>query len=345
MRLLILGGTWFVGRAMAEAALAAGWEVTCFNRGRSGRDVAGVVTIRGDRTVEADVDELVRHGPWDAALDTGAYAPADARVAVDALSGLVGSFALVSTVSAYQEWPSAAVDEASPLWSSRVDAAESDSDIAALARPIAYGTLKAGCEQLVRDRYGDGRTLLLRPGVVLGPAEYVGRLPALLRRAAQGGRMLATGYPDRAIQPVDVRDLADFIVGMIGGGNAGSYNVVAPSGYGTYGDLLGACVEVTHGGTELVWLDDRWLVSQGAREWTELVLWRGAPGTWSVDGRRAERAGLRCRPLVATVTDTWEWLQREQPVEHPRQGEHGLAADREAELLAAWDRRVRAGPD
>jgi nucleoside-diphosphate-sugar epimerase len=201
--------------------------------------------------------------------------------------------------------------------------------------PYAYGTLKAGCEQAVREVYSDD-ALIFRPGVVLGPYEYVGRLPALLRRAARGGRMLAAGDPAQPIQPVDVRDLGDFILRLIEAGSGESFNVAAPHGHATYGDLIGGCVEATGSGAELVWVDSQWLADRGVREWTEVPLWRTPAGTWAVDASRARAAGLVCRPLRDTVSDTWRWLQVEEPVPHERQAEHGMDPVREAELLAAW---------
>src|SRR5439155_1304415 len=214
-----------------------------------------------------------------------------------------------------------------------------DPDIAAMPGPYAYGTLKAGCEQAVREVYGD-EALILRPGVVVGPYEYVGRLPVLLGRAAQGGKMLAAGPADQPVQPVDVRDLTDFILRLIGAGTGGVFNVAAPHGHATYDDLLSACVEATGSWAELVWVDPAWLAEQDVRQWTEIVLWRTPAGTWAVDASRAHDAGLGCRPLWATVVDTWRWLQVEQPVPHERQAEHGLDPAKEARLLAAWDAEV-----
>ncbi|MBT8226137.1 MAG: NAD-dependent epimerase [Dactylosporangium sp.] len=336
MRLLILGGTWFLGRTVAEAAIARGWQVTCFNRGRTGRDVPGAESVRGDRTVAADVARLADHGPWDAVVDTSVYEPPDVLLTAGALCGVVDQYVLVSTVSAYQRWPHEPVSEASPLWPSRPDAREADPDIAAMPVAYGYGTLKAGCEQAVVQAYGDA-ALILRPGVVLGPYEYVGRLPALLHRAQRGGRMLAAGEPDQPIQPVDVRDLTEFTLNMIEAGKGGAFNVTAPHRHATYGGLIDACVQAAGSGAEPVWIPSRWLMDRGVRQWTEVPLWRTPEGTWAVDSSRAQAAGLACRPLRDTVSDTWNWLQIEQPVPHERQAEHGMDPEREAELLAAWD--------
>jgi nucleoside-diphosphate-sugar epimerase len=184
--------------------------------------------------------------------------------------------------------------------------------------------------------YGDG-ALILRPGVVIGPHEYVGRLQTLLGRAAQGGRMLAAGDPAQPIQPVDVRDLTDFTLALVAGGVSGVFNVAAPDGHATYGALLDACVEATGAAAKLVWVDAAWLAEQDVRQWTEIPLWRTPAGTWAVDASHAHRVGLVCRPLRETVLDTWRWLQVERPIPHERQAEHGLDPAKEARLLEAWD--------
>jgi nucleoside-diphosphate-sugar epimerase len=152
--------------------------------------------------------------------------------------------------------------------------------------------------------------------------------------------MLAAGPADQPIQPVDVRDLTDFTLRLIDAGTVGVFNVAAPQGHATYGDLLGACVEATGSRAELVWADPAWLAQQDVRQWTEIVLWRTPAGTWAVNASRARDAGLTCRPLRATVLDAWRWLQAGQLVPHERQAEHGLDPAKEARLLAAWEAEV-----
>jgi nucleoside-diphosphate-sugar epimerase len=145
---------------------------------------------------------------------TGAFEPLDVASTAGVLADVVGCYVVVSTVSAYRDWPALPTSEDSPLWLARADARGTDPDIEAMPGPVAYGTLKASCELVVRQAFGD-RALVLRPGGVLGPYEYVGRLQALLERAARGGRMLEAGDPGRPIRPVDVRDLATFTLDLI----------------------------------------------------------------------------------------------------------------------------------
>jgi nucleoside-diphosphate-sugar epimerase len=254
---------------------------------------------------------------------------------VDALGASAGRYALVSTVSAYRDWPTSPVTEDSAAWPSRLDITEADPDVAPLPEPYRYGTLKAGCELAART--APGGSLVVRPGVILGPGEYVGRMLTLLNRAARGGQWLVPGPADAPIQPVDVRDVSAFLLDRLAAGDGGLYNLTAPAGYATYGDLIRECIRVTASTATPVWVDPQWLADQGVAQWTEVPLWRMPVGTWGVDSRRAALAGFACRPLAATVADTWEALRSGPPVPHPRQAEHGMAETREKELLQLWE--------
>jgi nucleoside-diphosphate-sugar epimerase len=270
---------------LAETAVASGWDVTCFNRGRTGRDVAGTEAVRGDRAVEADVERLASHGRWDAVVDTGAHEPADTAMMAAALTRSVERYVLVSTVSAYRHWPAEPITEESMLWPARPDTRAGDGDLAGLPRRFAYGTLKAGCEAAVRARFAY-RAVILRPGVLLGPYEYVGRLDAMLGRAARGGPMLVAGSPDRPIQPVDVRDLAHFVLDVVGHRRSGAFNIVAPRrGHATYGHLIDACLRATGSSAEPVWVDPR----------------PGSPATASQSGRSCRCGAQRPAPGRSTA--------------------------------------------
>ncbi|MEU3960148.1 NAD-dependent epimerase/dehydratase family protein [Streptomyces buecherae] len=338
MRILVLGGSWFLGHAVALAALNRGWEVHAFNRGQSGSSPSGVRHIRGDRTVATDLAALSRHGPYDAVIDTSAseLAPRDVLAGARSLEPVTGTYVFVSTVNAYRDWPSEPLTEESELLDGPPDA---DADYGRLPADWTgpdwyYGRQKAGAERAVSTVFGEARTVILRPGVILGPREYVGRLPWWLYRASQGGRILSPGAPDRAIQPVDVRDVAHFAVSQAAASSGGSYNVAAPIGHASMADLLNACLRVTGAVGSLVWAPDDFLVQRGVQQWTELPLWRTHRGVWAVDCTKAQKAGLRCRPLADTVVETWNWLAGGgAPVTHPRWAEHGIAPEREAALL------------
>ncbi|GAQ58053.1 NAD-dependent epimerase/dehydratase family protein [Streptomyces acidiscabies] len=339
MRILVLGGTWFLGRAVAQVALGQGWEVTAFNRGRSGTAPEGVAEVHGDRTVPGDVAKLAGHGPWDAVVDTSAseLAPRDVLAGARALESVAGRYVYVSTVNAYRGWPDEPLTETSELLDGPADA---DIDYGRLPADWDgpdwyYGRQKAGAERAAITAFGAERVSVLRPGVILGPGEYVGRLPWWLRRAEKGGAILAPGDPAKSIQPVDVRDVAAFALDQAQAVGGGAYNVTAPLSRETMGGFLDACLEVTGRVGHLVWASDDLLIGHGVQQWTELPLWRTHAGVWSIDSALAQAAGLRCRPLAETVADTWEWLRAGGlPVEHPRWAEHGIAAAKEAEILA-----------
>ncbi len=294
---------------------------------------------------EADLRRLADEGPWDAVVDTSAYEPIDVAQVTSALAGRMTQYVLVSTVSVYQDWPAIAVDEASPLWPSAPTFMENSPELASLTIGGRYGTLKAGCEVAAVE--GVARSLIVRPGVILGPGEYVGRGLKLLERAARGGRWLLPAPPEQPIQPVDVRDVSTFLLDAIEHRLDGAYNVAAPEDHATYGDLIDLCLELTGHRAQPTWVDPPWLIEQGVRQWTEIPLWRTPEGTWKVDGRRAAKAGLTCRPLSETLQDFKLALDRDGLIDHPRQNQLGMAPEREADLLAEWDKeqasRARQG--
>ncbi|MFC0863322.1 NAD-dependent epimerase/dehydratase family protein [Sphaerimonospora cavernae] len=333
MRLLILGGTWFLGRALAEHALQRGHHVTTFTRGKSGSDVPGTIPIRGDRTSVEDLTALAVHGPWDAVLDTSGMTPHLVETSTKALSDATERYVYVSTVNVYQGWPTLPLNDSSSVrpYTPEGPPGESGAD--------AYGREKAGCEKAVSDTFGD-RSVLLRPGVIVGPHEYVGRFPWWLRRIAAGGRVLAPGTPDWPIQPIDVRDVAAFALDATERYLSGPYTLAAPIGSATFGDLLETCRQVTGSTATLEWVNHNFLIEQRVGEWTELPLWRPYAGTWRVDAARARAAGLTCRPLAVTVADTWAWLNDGGPLlGHERAAELGISPEREAAILAEWDAR------
>lgn len=331
-----MGGTWFLGKRIVEEALARGWDVSTFNRGQSGIDVPGVHAVRGDRTVQEDLVRLGFAGPWDAVVDTSSaeMSPRDVLLAVRALQEAVGRWVHVSTVSVYEGWPHQPITEVSPVLECPPDGDERFGYTGPDGSPTTYGFQKAGAERAVAQVFSD-RSVFLRPGVILGPEEYVGRLPWWLNRVARGGRVLAPAPADRRIQPVDVRDVARFAVDQAASTTSGAYNVTHPEGI-TFQGFLETCFTVTQRAGRPQWVEPDVLIEHGVKQWTELPLWRTHEGVWEVDSARAVGAGLRCRPLTETITDTWAWLQADgSPVAHPRWAEHGIAPDREAKILAA----------
>jgi len=331
-----------VGRAVVEEALGRNHEVTTFNRGQTGVDLAGVEAVRGDRESPADLQGLATGRSWDVVVDSSGYVPRVVGDAARALVGRAGGYVFLSTISVYPDWPTKGVSEASPLYECSPDAGGSAVDEATWSA-TKYGSFKAGCERAVAEVFGN-RALVLRPGVILGPHENVGRLTWWLDRIARGGRVLGPGKPDRSIQPIDVRDVAEFALDLAESGHAGAFNVAAPKGHATFGSMLAHCAHSTSSYGELVWVDDEFLVEHGVRQWTEIPLWRLHQGTWDADTTMAESAGLTCRPLAETVRDTWAWMaEGGRPAPYGRQAQHGLSPERERQLLALWEARADQG--
>ncbi|MFI1968694.1 reductase [Streptomyces cinnamoneus] len=325
MRLLILGGTEFVGRAVTEEALARDWDVTVFHRGRHGAP-PGAAELLGDRTAEGGLAALAR-GEWDVVVDTWSAAPTAVRDTARLLAGRAGHYAYVSTASVYAYPPPERLSEASPVVDGSPDAEARD-----------YARDKRGGELAALDAFGD-RALLLRAGLILGPYENIGRLPWWLLRIARGGPVLAPGPRDLALQYIDARDLAAWTLSAAERGLGGPYNLVSPSGHATMGGLLEACRRATGSDAELRWTDPGRIIAAGVEPWTQLPVWM-PPGEMHDafhrgDVAKAVSAGLRCRPVEDTVTDTWNWLCDLGGVapQRPDRPPVGLDAETEAKLL------------
>ncbi|GGW91326.1 reductase [Streptomyces malachitofuscus] len=299
----MLGGTEFAGRAVAEAALERGWEVTIFHRGRH-ESPPGARTLLGDRTALDGLAALDEDpGEWDVVVDTWSSAPRAVRDAARLLRGRAGRYVYVSSCSVYA-WPRpAGYTEDAPL----VRDASADADLTDYARD------KRGGELAAVDAFGADRSLLVRSGLLIGPYENVGRLPWWLNRMARGGPVLAPGPRELPLQYVDVRDLAEWILGAAERELSGPCNLMSPQGHTTMGELLEACVEVTGGPAELRWTAPEVILEAGIEPWTQLPVWV-PPGSdlhdalHSADVSRAVATGLRCRPVAETVADTWRWL-------------------------------------
>lgn len=300
MRLLVLGGTEFVGRAFVSEALALGWDVTVFNRG-SHPPPPGVTALVGDRSRPGGLAAIER-GEWDVVADTWSWAPSAVRDSAALLSGRAGRYVYVSSRSVYAYPAPVGADERAPV----VEASPDDDDASDYARN------KAGAELGAVAAFGD-RALLARAGLVLGPYENIGRLPWWLTRVARGGPVLAPGPEELDIQYVDARDLAAWCLRAAGQGLGGPFDVVSGAGFATMGELLRACVEVTGSGAELRWTPPETILAAGVEPWIDLPVWLPPGETYGHihggDVSKALAAGLRCRPLKETVADTWAWLR------------------------------------
>jgi nucleoside-diphosphate-sugar epimerase len=294
MRLLVLGGSGFVGRAVAAEAVRRGDEVTVFNRGHR-RELPGVTTLIGDRVAPGGLAAL-GEGTWDAVVDTWSADGAVVARSAELLRGRAGHYTYVSSRSVYQYGGGRDLDERAPL---------------VAADEPGYGGDKLRGE-LGAAAFG-AAVLLGRAGLILGPYEDIGRLPWWLGRLARGGPTLAPGPRDLPLQYVDARDLAIFLLDAAAAGLTGPFNVVSESGHTTMGELLEVANEITGGRAELRWSDPDAIVAAGIEAWTQLPIWL-APGVdhdfmHCGDVGKALAAGLRCRPVRDTVADTWAWMR------------------------------------
>ncbi|MFF2811054.1 NAD-dependent epimerase/dehydratase family protein [Streptomyces sp. NPDC058000] len=328
MKLLILGGTEFVGRAVAEAALARDWDVTVFHRGRHAAP-EGVTVLHGDRLAAGGLAAL-EDGAWDAVVDTWSTAPVAVGDAARLLADRVGTYAYVSTASVYAYPPTQRISETAPLVTG-ADPAATDAD--------DYARAKRGGELAALDAFGDDRTLLVRAGLILGPYENIGRLPWWLTRIARGGPVLAPGPRDLPLQYIDARDLAEWTLDAVRDGRSGAYNLVSEPGHTTMGELLESCVRVTGSSAELRWTEPADVLAADIEPWMELPIWLPPGEVHDVmhggDVAKAVAAGLRCRPVGETVADTWEWLGRigGAAPQRPDRPALGLPAEKEAAVL------------
>lgn len=329
MRLLVLGGTRHVGRAVVEAALARGDDVTTLNRGISRAPAEGVEPLVADRTDAGALRAALGGREWDAVVDTWSGAPRVVRDAARLLSGRAGHYTYVSSRSVYRSPVPHGADETAPVVEGDPGSGD-DED---------YAAAKRGGELAARESFGD-RALLARAGLILGPYEVVGRMPWWLRRIERGGPVLAPGRPGRPIQYIDGRDLAGWLLTAAGRRLGGAFDTVSEPGHTTMGELLETAVRVTGSDAELVWVPAEEIAAAGIRPWTELPAWMPEDdedsGLLDGDVSAAIAEGLTCRPVRDTVADTWAWLCAEGDPVHPAGGSvKGLDPAKETAALRA----------
>jgi 2'-hydroxyisoflavone reductase len=325
VKLLILGGTKFLGRAATEAAIARGHEVTLFSRGQTNPELfPEAEKIHGDR--ETDLSALNGHS-WDVVLDPSGYVPHVVRASAEVLTDSVEYYLFVSSISVYGPQGGPATEE-TPVeelgdWPSDELVRTEDGG--------NYGPLKALCEQVVSEVFSE-RSSNVRPGLIVGSHDPTGRFTYWPHRVARGGEVLAPAPPERKAQFIDVHDLASWMLDLCERRMTGTFNATHP---GTaWVDLLETCRNVGNSDATFTWVPDEFLAEQGVDEWMELPLWLHDPewvGMHMTDVSRALDAGLAFRPLTETVRAT---LDDAEPTD-----DAGLTSEREAELLAAWQAR------
>jgi 2'-hydroxyisoflavone reductase len=324
VRILILGGTLFVGRHLVEAARDRGHDVTLFNRGQTDPGLyPELETLHGDRA--AGKLESLREGTWDAVFDTSARVPRWVREAAAILADRVGHYSFVSSCSVYSDTTLPGTNESSPVHVLEDETTEE------ITSAEVYGGLKALCEREL-ERALPGRSLSARAGLIVGPYDGTGRFTYWVHRIARGGDVLAPEPRDQPVQLIHGRDLAEWLLDMAEKGKTGVFNATGPERPLTMGRLLDAIVEEAKIDARLIWVDEDYLVEHGVEAWSDLPLWLAPGGNpevanfLAVDVSKAVGAGLRFRPLAETIRDTLEHAETSPQA--------GLDEMRERELLA-----------
>lgn len=320
MKLLVIGGTVFLGRHIVVAALAAGHEVTTFNRGtHSLEEQESLEKLTGDRA--KDLSALSSRN-WDAVIDTCGYEPDVVAKSVNALKDSVEQYTFISSISVYKGFPTKGMDETAKVKS--ID----DGDEA------EYGSLKAGCERVVEQVFGD-KALIIRPGLIVGPFDPTDRFTYWPTRVSKGGPIAAPGDPDKNIQFIDVRDLAKWTIHLIESRTSGAFNATGPKEPLTMRTFLNECNAVSGNSAQFVWLSDEKVLEAGVAPWMEMPLWIPASDEEHryfqlIDCSKAHAAGLTYSPLSITIKDTLDWdASRDSMGERKA----GLKPQQEAKLL------------
>lgn len=341
MRLLVLGGTRFLGRHLVELALGRGDEVTLFNRGQLEPGLfPEVEKLHGDR--DGGLGAL-KGRRWDAVVDTSGYLPRVVRDSAALLADAVEHYTFVSSISVYRDTRVLGVDEAyavGRISDEELREAEALPQSELMSAPFfweRYGALKALCEQAAAEAM-PGRVLSVRAGLIVGPHDYSDRFTYWPRRVAEGGDVLAPGDPARPVQFVDVRDLAGWILLSAERRLTGTFNATGPDYPLTFGRFLDECRAATDSDARFVWVGEKFMLDAGLGQWMEVPLWTDSSDEHNryfqaVGVEKAIAAGLTFRPTAETVRDTLAW-DLTRPADTPRRA--GLSREREREVLAAW---------
>lgn len=335
LRILILGGTGFLGPHTVRHALERGHEVTLFNRGRTNTDLfPGLEKIVGNRDPEVDEGLSGLEGRrWDAVIDTSGFVPRIVGASANLLAEQVGQYLFVSTICQYNDWMEGEKYR-SEDWPRGTLEDPTTEDVA-----THYCYLKAYCE-IAAEQAMPGRVTQIRPGLIVGPRDNTDRFTYWPVRAVRGGPMIAPGKPSDLTQYIDVRDLAAFMVHALEQKLTDSYNLVRQPM--PWGEFLDACVRVTGDGAELVWIPGDFLAEHELESWRQLQMWADADlpisGSLTWSASKAIEAGLDIRPVEETIRDTIDWF-RSLPADRQSELRSGIPADKEAAVLAAWRQR------
>ncbi|MDQ4121508.1 MAG: NAD-dependent epimerase/dehydratase family protein [Acidobacteriota bacterium] len=342
MKILIIGGTKFLGRHLTVAALASCHEVTLFNRGKhSSTGMPEVEQIHGDRNT--DLNKL-KNRNWDAVIDTCGYLPQTVKASVEALKDAVENYVFVSSISAYADFSQPDYDESAPLarlteeQRKRVSEIDPKDELNGRVLGAEYGALKVLCEQEA-EKAMPGRVLIVRPGVIVGSFDPTDRFTYWVMRVAQGGEILAPSNAAHAVQFIDVRDLSEWMLRMIERKETGVFNANSKPGELKFGAMLEEIKNVSGSDAEFTWVSENFLLAEKVQPWGEMPLWlpeQNAPEIrWhafaNVD--KALAAGLEFRPLNDTIQDVLSWRKENLGTDEMKAG---ISRERERELLEKW---------
>ncbi len=323
MKLLIIGGTRFVGRHLVDEALHGGHDVTLFNRGKNSSIFPNVTQLHGDRDKDVSV---LKEKSFEAVIDTCGYIPRHLQMVADVLPD-VSLYVFISTISVYADPIPLHADEDAPLAKLEEPTEEITNE--------SYGALKVLCEKVVSESFA--KSLIVRPGIIVGPYDHTDRFSYWLHRVAKGGEMLAPGKPSDPMQFIDARDLATWTLASTERALTGVYNTVTPADNLTFGQLLETTKATTKATTTFTWVDEAFIEVQNVAGSLPLYVAEADQAWWRVSSQKAIKAGLTFTSLEQTVQDTLAYIQT---LPNDYTWKAGLSDEKEKELLQAWHQKT-----
>lgn len=336
LKILILGGTAFLGPAVVHQARNRGHEVTLFNRGKTNADMfPDIARLKGDRFGDL---EALESGEWDVVIDNSGYIPSTVKDSAELLASRAKLYIFISSISVYADFSQPGNNEKSPvgvITDEEIATAQSMKDITGLN----YGPLKALCEQEAEKAF-PLRCCNIRPGLIVGPMDRSDRFTYWPVRIAKGGEVLCPDTPDVVTQVIDVRDLAEFIVRCAENNTKGVFNATSPADELTMGELFDACKSVSGSDASFTWVSKEFLEENEVAAWSDMPVWVPLEGEEAghpyMDVSRAVAAGLTFRPIRETVRGTLDWWENVSPERKDKPMRSGITDEREKELLAKW---------
>ncbi|WP_411279358.1 twin-arginine translocation signal domain-containing protein [Gemmatimonas sp.] len=337
LRILILGGTGFIGPNQVEYALARKHSVTLFNRGKTNATLfPKVPRILGDRNLAGGHDGL-KQGTWDVVIDNPTRNPLWVRGAGEALEGRVGQYIFVSTISTYRDNSIVGMDESGPLHAPGAPAVWAKNDVG------NYGPNKVQCEIDAKAQFGADKVTIVRPGLIVGPGDLSDRFSYWPVRIDKGGEILAPGTPTDAVQYIDAEDLGQWMVRLAENHTIGTFNATGPKSPTNIAEMLYGIKAVTSSDAHFTWVAADFLAEHQVRAWSDMPVWMPPTGRtagfMSVNCNKAFEAGLTVRPLAETAKHTLDWYKT-RPAAEQEKARAGLVPEKETTVLAAWHAKV-----